>query len=216
MTTATYPDDANVPQWSPRERELLAVTFQLLREVGYDRLTVDAVVAAAKASKTTVYRRWPSKAELVVAACVQGFGHALIAPDTGTLRGDLIRIGEMALERLVHSSGTLAAVIPELSRSAELNDVVRREMVDRQESVMREVFHRAAARGEINAAAISEDLWDVLSGYLLLRFLVPVRSHPTIETIHNLVDHVVLPSLLRIPPSTPTGARNDINDIMEV
>jgi AcrR family transcriptional regulator len=215
MATMPHRDDPKTPQWSPRERELLTVTFELLQKVGYDRLTVDAVVAAAKASKTTVYRRWPSKAELVVAACVQGFQHAMIAPDTGTLRGDLIRIGEMALERLVHGSGTLAAVVPELSRSAELNAVVRRELVDRQEAVMRAVFQRAAARGEINAEAITSEMWDVLSGYLLMRFLVPVRSRPTNRTVQNLVDDVMLPSLRRIPPSASNRTTTNTNEIME-
>lgn len=57
---------------SERERELLAVTLQLLQENGYDRLTVDEVAATAHASKATVYRRWPTKAELVLAAVTQG------------------------------------------------------------------------------------------------------------------------------------------------
>ena len=53
------------PSLTPREAELLTVTLQVLDETGYDKLTVDQVVARAHASKTTVYRRWPSKAELV-------------------------------------------------------------------------------------------------------------------------------------------------------
>ncbi len=56
------------PSLTPREAELLTVTLQVLDETGYDKLTVDQVVARAHASKTTVYRRWPSKAELVCAA----------------------------------------------------------------------------------------------------------------------------------------------------
>ena len=51
--------------WSEREAELLAITLELLREHGYDRLSVEAVATKAKASKATMYRRWPSKSELV-------------------------------------------------------------------------------------------------------------------------------------------------------
>src|SRR5882757_6269940 len=58
--------------WSPREAELLAVTLELLQEHGYDRLTLDAVATTALASKATLYRRWPTKAELVLAAFVEG------------------------------------------------------------------------------------------------------------------------------------------------
>jgi AcrR family transcriptional regulator len=61
-------DDAGkTSTWSPRETELLAVTLRLLQQHGYDRLTLDAVATTARASKATVYRRWPTKAELVLA-----------------------------------------------------------------------------------------------------------------------------------------------------
>src|SRR6516164_9749444 len=104
MTIAAHPDSKRgragrgLPGASltSREQELLAVTLQVLSETGYDKLTVDQVVARAHASKTTVYRRWPSKAELVRAALAHRtrdeFG---IPPDTGTLRGDLLALAEM-------------------------------------------------------------------------------------------------------------------------
>ena len=81
------------PTLTRREAELLEVTLEVLRETGYDKLTVDQVVARAHASKTTVYRRWPSKAELVCAA----FAHRIrgqhgLPPDSGTLRGDLLAL----------------------------------------------------------------------------------------------------------------------------
>ena len=56
------------------------MTLQLLQEHGYDRLTVDAVAAAARASKATVYRRWPSKAELVLAAFIEGIRQVAVHP----------------------------------------------------------------------------------------------------------------------------------------
>ena len=83
--------------WSPREVELLAVTLQLLQEHGYDHLTIDAVASAAHASKATVYRRWPSKAELVLAAFIEGVRQVAVAPNTGTLRGDLLQLGRRAV-----------------------------------------------------------------------------------------------------------------------
>src|SRR5512146_1654155 len=78
---------------TPREVELLTVALEVLRETGYDKFTVDQVVARAHASKTTVYRRWPSKAELVCAAFAY---HVRIGdtPDTGSLRDDLLALAE--------------------------------------------------------------------------------------------------------------------------
>ena len=100
--------------WSPRETELLEVTLQLLQEHGYDRLTVDAVAATARASKATVYRRWPSKAELVLAAFIEGIRQVVVSPDTGTLRGDLLRLGQMVCQEARKHAGTMRAVLVEV------------------------------------------------------------------------------------------------------
>ncbi len=78
--------------WNDREAQLLAIALELLQEHGYDRLTVDAVAAKAKASKATMYRRWPSKADLVLAAFIEGTRATATPPRTGSLRGDLLEI----------------------------------------------------------------------------------------------------------------------------
>src|SRR6266436_2510658 len=93
--TQTAGGCAQASPWSPREAELLAVTLRLLQEHGYDRLTVDAVATIARASKATVYRRWPSKAELVLAAFIEGVRQVAVHPETGTLRGDLLHLGNL-------------------------------------------------------------------------------------------------------------------------
>src|SRR6478735_5965606 len=70
-----------------REQEILDATLEVLAEVGYDRLTMDAVAAKAKASKATLYRRWTNKVSLVIDA-LHPKG-VYVVPDTGSLRGDL-------------------------------------------------------------------------------------------------------------------------------
>src|ERR1700753_2413915 len=85
--------------WSPRETELLGVTLRLLQERGYERLTLDEVAVAAHASKATIYRRWPSKAELVLAAFIEGIRPVAVAPNTGALRSDLLRLGQLLCEQ---------------------------------------------------------------------------------------------------------------------
>src|SRR3954447_18445688 len=113
--------------WSPRESELLAVTLQLLQEHGYDRLTVDAVATSARASKATLYRRWPTKAELVLAAFVEGTRQAAVDPDTGTLRDDLLRLGEAICAHVSLHASPIRAVLVETSRSAELNETMQQQ-----------------------------------------------------------------------------------------
>ena len=129
--------------WSEREAELLTVTLQLLQEHGYAGLTVDAVAATARASKATVYRRWPSKAELVLAAVVESFRQVGDTPDTGTLRGDLIQIGEVIRVQILKQASTIAAIFFELSHGGELSRAFRHEFVGKQKLWIHEIVQRA-------------------------------------------------------------------------
>jgi AcrR family transcriptional regulator len=178
---------------------LLEVTLQLLQEHGYDRLTLDAVANTAHASKATLYRRWPTKAELVLAAFVEGVRQVAVVPDTGTLRGDLLQMGEAVRNHASAHAGTIRAVLVEVSRSAELNAIMQQQFLEERKGLMEHVLTVAVARGEIDASAITEDLWDVLPGYLIYRSILPGRSASS-QTVEDLVDHVVIPSLTRSDP----------------
>lgn len=182
--------------WSPRESELLAVTLRLLQQQGYDGLTLDAVAATARASKATVYRRWPTKAELVLAAFVEGVRQVAIAPETGTLRGDLLQLGEVICDHARAHASTMRAVLVEVSRNPALNDVLQHQFLDQRKALFEDLFKQAVDRGEIEAAAITEDLWDVMPGYLIFRSIWSPRT-PTRRTVQALVDDVMIPSLTR-------------------
>lgn len=189
-------DNGTDSPWSPRECELLAVTLQLLQEHGYDRLTVDAVAATARASKATIYRRWPTKAELVFAAFIEGTRHAAVDPDTGALREDLLRLGEAIAAHVGTHAGTIRAVLVEMSRNAEFGALMQEQFLDQRKALIQRILIRAVARGEIEAAAITEDLWDVLPGYLIFRSVLTGRS-PSRRTVRDLVDNVLMPGLTR-------------------
>jgi AcrR family transcriptional regulator len=182
--------------WSPREIEFLDVTLRLLQEHGYDGLTVDAVATTARASKATVYRRWPSKAELVLAAFIEGIRQVAVPPDTGTLRGDLLRVGQLVCEQARAHASTMRAVLVEVSRNPALNDVMRHQFVDQRKALIRHILQQAVERGEIQQAAISAELWDLLPGYLIFRSIMAGRP-PTQRTVQALVDDVIIPSLTR-------------------
>ena len=182
--------------WSPRETELLAVTLQLLQEHGYDRLTVDAVAAQARASKATVYRRWPSKAELVLAAFIEGIRQVAVPPNTGTLRNDLLQLGELICQQAHQHASTIRAVLVEVSRNPALNDVMQCQFLDQRKALIHDVLRQAVDRGEIDAAAINDELWDLLPGYLIFRSIIQNRP-PTQDTVQALVDEVIIPSLTR-------------------
>ena len=190
--------------WSARESELLAVTLQLLQQHGYERLTVDEVAATARASKATMYRRWPTKADLVYAAVLEGISQEAVVPDTGSLRGDLLEIGHIVSRQVREHATTIRAVLAENSRDADLGNVVRQQFFGQRKKEITAVLHRAVDRGEIAAEAVDDELWDLLPGYLVFRAVVQDRP-PTRRTVTALVDEVVLPSLNRVnraPKST--------------
>ena len=195
MTRTVRRGEAASP-WSPRETELLEVTLQLLQEHGYDRLTLDAVAARARASKATVYRRWPSKAELVLAAFIEGVRQIAVHPQTGTLRGDLVQLGEACREQAAAQAGTIRAVLVETSRHPALNEALRDQFLVQRKALMHDILRDAVERGDIDAGVISDELWDVLPGYLIFRIIMPSRP-PTFETVKTLVDEVIIPSLTR-------------------
>ena len=192
----TRSSDGDASPWSPREAELLAVTLQLLQEHGYDRLSVDAVAMTARASKATIYRRWPTKAELVLAAFVEGTRHVAVDPDTGTLRGDLLKLGEQICAHVSTHASTIRAVLVEISRSPELAAMMQEQFFDQRRALMAHVLARAVDRGEIEASAVTEEFWDVLPGYLIYRSVLTGRE-PTDSAVEDLVDHVLLPGLMR-------------------
>ncbi|KLO35106.1 TetR family transcriptional regulator [Mycobacterium nebraskense] len=190
---------ADSSQWSPREAEVLAVTLSLLQQHGYDRLTVDAVAAAARASKATVYRRWPSKAELVLTAFIEGIRQVVVPPDTGTLRGDLLELGELVSQQARQHASTIRAVLVEVSRNAALNEAIRHQFLEQWKASVQHILRQAVDRGDIAGAAINDELWDLLPGYLIFRSIIPSRP-PTGRTVQALVVEFIIPSLTR-----PTG-----------
>ncbi|WP_073697431.1 TetR/AcrR family transcriptional regulator [Mycobacterium sp. ST-F2] len=186
-------DTAGCP-WSEREAELLAITLELLREHGYDRLSVEAVATKAKASKATMYRRWPSKADLVLAAFIEGTRNSAVPPNTGSLRGDLLEIGRSVCAQAHEHTPTMRAVLNEMSHSPGLQAVMQEKFVLQRKLVIDGVLAAAVERGEIDSAAINEEIFDLLPGYLVFRALVSDRP-PTEDTVRILVDDVLLPSL---------------------
>jgi len=179
-----------------RESELLSVTLQLLQERGYEGLTVDEVAATAHASKATVYRRWPNKAELVLAAFIEGVSADAEPPDTGSLREDLICIGDAVCTQSKQHARTLRAVLGEASRNPGLHDAMQRQLFDQRRAMMKKVLKQAVDRGELDAEHVNNELWDLLPGYLIFRSVIQDRP-PTRRTVRAIVDDMIMPSLNR-------------------
>jgi AcrR family transcriptional regulator len=181
-----------------REAEILEATLQVLAEVGYDRLTMDAVALRGKASKATLYRRWNGKVALVIDALLSRKGlHE--SPDTGTLRGDLLATfcGEGGLTD--HSAvATFASVLTAISRDAEFAAAFREKVIGPKAAVGREIFERARARGELKEGVDLDLLSPALAGICLHRLFL-MGLPPDQELIRRVVDQIILPAALKEP-----------------
>ena len=126
-----------------REQEIFDATLWVLAESGYDRLTMDAVAARAKASKATLYRRWTNKVSLVIEALQHEKGPNT-PPDTGSLRGDLQQVfcGVGGLSDPT-SIATFASVLTAISRDADFAEAFRREVIGPKIAVSRQLWERA-------------------------------------------------------------------------
>lgn len=179
-----------------REDEILEATVRVLAEVGYDRLTMDHVAAEARASKATLYRRWDDKATLVVDAVSRAKGLPEIeAPDTGSLRGDLLAVfcgPAGATARLPMS--VLAGLMTALHTDADLSRAWRERFLAPRMAVARDIFRRAQERGETNPDVDLEVLQNVLPSMCAFQKTVLGQSVDA-DYVASVIDQVVLPAV---------------------
>jgi AcrR family transcriptional regulator len=182
---------------SGRDVAICDATLALLLEVGYDRMSMDAVAARAHASKATIYRRWPGKQELVLDA-VKARGVGLtVAEDTGSLRGDLVATYRSAVHGSAADDADLIAGVLRAMRTApELADCVRSQVIESKCDVSRIIVARAVARGELPAETDPLILHEVASALWFHRVLV-VGGPVDDAFIAHVVDDVLMPLLDR-------------------
>lgn len=189
------------PLDTSRDVAIREAALELLAEIGYDRLTIDAVAARAHASKVTIYRRWSGKAELVVDALGCRSGGEPPDVDTGSLRGDLDAIAQRSGSSDSRADGRLIiGLITALARDAELRLAFRRRLVDPRIAAMKRIFERAVARGEV-AEERNLDLLVSLYPALTFHHLLLHGEMPDAGFSERVVNDVVLP-LAEAPAGT--------------
>jgi AcrR family transcriptional regulator len=180
-----------------RDAAIVAAVVEVLGRTGCAGLTMDAVALAAGVGKATIYRRWSSKAELLLSV-LDVIGTPLLRlPDTGTLRGDLVAVLTEALELFGGPSGrAVRSLLGAIIDDPTLHEGRRLPLANWDET-WAAVLARAVERGEITAEAASSVAAEVGPAVLAARWLVtglPLDD----AVVTELVDRVVLP-LLRLP-----------------
>ncbi|MDR6906221.1 AcrR family transcriptional regulator [Agromyces sp. 3263] len=201
-STAQLESDAPAPRLGrkrdhTRDPEILDAAIDVLAESGFDGMTIDMVAARAKAGKATIYRRWPSKADLVLdaVACMKAADlDPERLPDTGTLRGDLVAmIRPRSIEEGERKLRIMGGLFGLISSSPELATAVHEAILEPRLAVNRLFLRRAVDRGEISANRDIELLARVASGMAAFRMLVEQQPLDA-EYLTSLIDHVILPA----------------------
>jgi AcrR family transcriptional regulator len=171
-------------------REVLSVTLAHLADVGFERLSIPQIAELAAVNKTSIYRRWPNKDELVRDALQAGMQHATQAPDTGTLRGDLVELARTMATFAQSPMGTalLRIVLAEGSHP-ELRALANPTQVATNKQGPWVVINRAKERGELRHDVAPSLVLFTIAGAIIHRILVEQKdvSHVLINQVVDLV-----------------------------
>ena len=176
------------------EAALLAAAWQELVEAGFARLTMESVADRAKTGVAVLYRRWPNKDDLVLAA-IRHYGttHPVGIPDTGSLRGDMIALLSSASSTRVSFTAIVSAAFSGLLASTSLTPAQVREkvMADRPPRSA-QVFTRAHERGEIELDRIPPAVLTMPFDLIRHDMLMTYKPIPP-ERILAIVDDLFMP-----------------------
>lgn len=152
------------PRSASADRAILAAALRLLVDLGYARMSVEAVAAEAKVGKTTIYRRYSHKPEMAGAAVAAALG-PVASIDAGSTRADMLTYLRNMRELFLHGPGIrIAALIAteELSHP-ELIVTVRQHLIHPRRAVLRACLERGVARGEVRPDLDLDAVADVLA-----------------------------------------------------
>lgn len=175
------------------EDALLRAAWDELVESGYSALTMERVAMRAGTSRAVLYRRWPGKPELVVAALRhRRETHPIPIPDTGNLRDDLVEL----LRTMTHRQRELATIIGSqfggLFAEAGMTPAELRELILSGSRPSQRIYERAAERGELDLGRVPPDVLNMPGDLLRHDMLMTFEAVPD-ERITAIVDELFLP-----------------------
>ena len=175
----------------------------MLAEVGYERMTMDMVAERAKAGKATAYRRWPSKAQMVLEAIGSMKQTQVVLeklPDTGSLRGDLLGLFKTrSADEDNRKLKIMAGLASMLAQNPELAEAGNAAIMEPWVAANRVLMQRAVARGELSILVDVETASHVIPSMAAYRALILHKSFDR-ELLVSLIDGVLLPTLSKVLP----------------
>ncbi|MFF9623140.1 TetR/AcrR family transcriptional regulator [Streptomyces griseosporeus] len=179
------------------ERAILDAALEQLSTVGWKGLTMEGVAAGAQTGKAAVYRRWPSKEDLVADALQAGLPSFEAAPDLGSVRADLVALCRRARDAMYSRPGfALRSVIHECDpvQVERFHGVIVEGVVEPTIKLLRDVIERGIERGEVRPDALNSYVLDAAPAMMMYRSKM-CGSEWSDEEIDEMVDRLMLPLL---------------------
>ena len=156
---------------------MLEAALALVAEEGPDAVSIEAVAARAGVARTTVYRRWGNRDELLSAALDDLAARLMPTTNLGDTRTDLIAIVHAAVDALTapHTGPVIAALVSEIVRRADHVQALRHRLLDARRSELRKVLARGVARGELRGGVDTDAAAELLLGPVYYRLLLAGR-----------------------------------------
>ena len=179
------------------ERAILDAALEQLGTVGWNGLTMEGVAAGAQTGKAAVYRRWPSKEDLVADALRAGLPRLDAAPDLGSVREDLLALCRTARDAMFSRPGfALRSVIHECdpSQAERFHSLILEGVVEPTVALLHEVISRGIERGEVRAGAANGYVFDAIPAMMMYRSKM-CGSEWIDRDLEEMVDQLMLPLL---------------------
>jgi len=179
------------------DARITTAAAELMLQRGFDKTTVDDVAARAGVGKATVYRRWPSKEDLVADALKAGLPLIDEAPDLGGLREDLLALCRQARDAMYSRPGfALRAVIHEcdVTQAERFHSVIFGAVVEPTVRLLGEVINRGIERGEVRSDAANSYVFDAIPAMMMYRSKV-CGSEWSDQELQEMIDQFMVPLL---------------------
>lgn len=151
---------------------ILDSVLSLLEREGYGALTIEGVARHAKVGKQSIYRRWRSKAELVLEAYASHVETKVPIPDRGSLHEDLLTFLGSAFRRLNRTSGSIMrGLMADGVHDADFNRLLRDVFILKRRQSVGQILARGLVRGELRADTDIDLMLDLLFGPIWYRLL---------------------------------------------
>lgn len=180
------------PRSARAHASILHAAVELFIQGGSEGTSVEAVALRAGVGKATIYRRWPSKEDLLIEAIEHVFAEPL-TPDTGSVRNDLTLIGR-DLHMLMTSrltGGVFPPMAAEVARGSRLGRLYGQRVIGPRRAILEQALRRGIDRGELSGDFDLELAIDLLVGTFLLRRLTHRLKRSDSELPDRAVDIVL-------------------------